>query len=123
MDDIPRNPLLTEDLCVSALSMIRRWLVAQMPAIKQHLTTKKLLPTLSPTLAKLEAVLAQPLQETSGDAALVQSHRELMKTGLQKDIIAHGEEIEKARQHRRLIRKESNLNCVSCFFFFFFTTR
>ena len=43
MDDIPRNPLLTEELCVSALTQIRKWLIALMPAIKQHLDKYALL--------------------------------------------------------------------------------
>lgn len=45
---------------------------------------KNQLTALTPTLARLEAVLALPFHENSGDVALVQSHRELMRTGLQK---------------------------------------
>lgn len=45
---------------------------------------KNQLAALTPTLTRLEAVLALPFHENSGDVALVQSHRELMRTGLQK---------------------------------------
>ena len=49
-----------------------------------RLLSKKLLPSLTPTLTKLEGILALPFHENSGDSALVHSHRELVRSGLQK---------------------------------------